>query len=83
MELTVNGHKVDTHLLCDKFTPFYNSGQRIIVKTPWGDTIRGYVGKTTGWIPSYLLLNNTRSLGSSELLNDEYEIIGTVDKYRF
>lgn len=82
METLINGHKLDTSELASKFTSFYESKQRIIVKTPYGETIRGYVGKTTGWRPSYILLNNTRSLGSSELLNNKYEIVGTVNKYR-
>ena len=78
----VNGHELDISNLARKFERYYKSGQRIIVVTPWGETMRGYVGKTTGWKPSYLLLNNTRSTGSSELLNDDYRIIGTLNKYR-
>lgn len=79
----IDGHKLDTSDLALKFSEYHETGQRIIVKTPYGETLRGYVGVTTGWKPSYLLLNNTRSLGSSELLNDQYEIIGTLNKYRY
>lgn len=82
MDTTINGHKLDESNLATKFKEFYESRQRVIVKTPWGETIRGYVGKTTGWRPSYLLVNNTRSLGSNELLTDKYEVVGTVNRYR-
>jgi hypothetical protein len=73
---------IDNSKLASKFTPFYRNRQRIIVKTPYGDTIRGYVGKTTGWKPLYLLILKSNSTGSSEVLSDDYEIVGTVNKYR-
>lgn len=82
MDEMVNGHKYDPSNLTNKFYDYYNTGQRIIVKTPYGEILRGYVGKTTGWRPSYLLLARSNSIGSSELLDDRYEIIGTVNKWR-
>lgn len=75
------GAKFDASMLPAKFVPFYESGQRIIVKTPWGETMRGYVGITTGWRPAFLLLSRCNVYGSSTLLTDEYEIVGTVNKF--
>lgn len=72
----------DASELPDKFIPYFESGQRIIVKSPWGETERGYVGITTGWKPSFLLLKTKRSLGSDTLLNERYQIIGTVNRYK-
>jgi hypothetical protein len=82
MEKLINGHKLDTTDLAPQFEPYYVSGQRIIVQKPYDEVLRGYVGKTTGWRPSYLLMATTRSIGSSELLNHNDQIIGTVDKWR-
>lgn len=51
--------------------PFYESGERVeITWTPeyGGGTVRGYVGRTTGWTPCYLLLLRRNSRGSSTLL---------------
>ncbi len=82
MEAIINEHVLDNSNLADKFTKYYETRQRIVVKTPYGEITRGYVGKTTGWKPSYLLLARANSHGSSELLNDKYELIGTVNRYR-
>jgi hypothetical protein len=82
MEKLIDGHKLDTTDLAPQFERYYQSGQRIIVQMSYGDVIRGYVGKTTGWRPSYLLLATTRSIGSSELLKHNDQIVGTVEKWR-
>jgi hypothetical protein len=68
--------------LSKQFIPYFESGQRIIVKTSYGETKRGYVGVTTGWKPCFLLMNNTRSMGSSDTLSDKDEIVGAVKKWR-
>jgi hypothetical protein len=68
--------------LSKQFIPYFCSGQRIIVKTRYGETKRGYVGVTTGWKPCFLLMHNTRAIGSSTLLMDGDQIIGTVKKWR-
>lgn len=73
---------IDKSNLPNKFAHYHENGQRIEVKTPYGETIRGYVGKTTGWKPSYILLARSNSMGSSELLNSEYEITKTINRYR-
>lgn len=75
-------HAYDPSDLAEKFAPFHESGQRIEVKTPYGETLRGYVGKTTGWKPCYLLLARSNSHGSSELLDDRYEIVQKINKWR-
>jgi hypothetical protein len=74
--------KLDRSDLATKFERFYKSRQRIIVRNPWGEVQRGYVGRTSGWKPSYMLLARANSRGSSDLLDDRWEIIGTVDRYR-
>lgn len=73
---------IDTSNLSVQFEPYYHSNQRIEVLTPYGDTIRGYVGKTTGWKPCYLLLAKSNSISSSELLTDNYKIIKLINRYR-
>lgn len=77
-----HGDKFSVVELSGQFIPYYNSGQRIIVKNKWGDITRGYVGVTTGWKPSFLLMLRSNSMGSSILLSDNDTIIGTVNKYR-
>lgn len=76
-------HALDTSALAAKFDQYYRSRQRIEVATPYGEKLRGYVGKTTGWRPSYLLLARSDSISSSDLLDDRYEITGTINRYRF
>jgi hypothetical protein len=76
------GAKFNPCNLAPQFIPYFENRQRVIVKNHYGETKRGYIGITTGWQPCFLLLNNTRSIGSSETLSDKDEIIGTVNKYR-
>ena len=73
---------IDRSELAPQFAHYHQTGQRIIVKTRHGETLRGYVGRTTGWKPVYLLMNNTRSMGSSNTLTADDQIIGTLNKYR-
>jgi hypothetical protein len=75
------GKQFSTSELAPQFIPYFESGQRIIVKTHYGETLRGYVGITTGWRPCFLLMNNTRSVGSSNCLAASDEIVGTVNKF--
>jgi len=76
------GAKFNSCDLAPQFIRYYENRQRVIVKTHYGETIRGYVGITTGWKPCFILLKNVRSIGSSETLSDKDEIVGTVNKYR-
>jgi hypothetical protein len=64
----------DNSGLDNRFDEAYRTGERIEVVYQWGETTekkRGYVGITTGWKPVYILLNNTRSMGSSDILNSD------------
>lgn len=70
-----SGHYFDISDLCPKFISHFGENYRIKVVDKWGEIHTGYVGITTGWKPSFLLVYNSRSLGSSILLNDDYEII--------
>lgn len=66
--------QMDRSELDTRFDAPYRTGERIEVKYQWGETTetkRGYVGRTTGWRPVYILLNNSRSMGSSDLLNSD------------
>lgn len=68
------GNDFDTSDLSTKFIPYFNSGERIRVSID-NETHDGYVGVTTGRKPSFLLVFNSRSRGSSILLNDDYRIV--------
>lgn len=75
------GDKFNDGNLSQQFVPYFETGKRIIVKTKW-EILRGYVGVTTGWKPSFILLLRSNSISSSILLSDDDTIIGTVNKYR-
>ena|SRR5437773_1491312 len=59
------GKRFDTEDLDRRFLPYFESGQRIKVRFPWGEDITGTVGVTTGWKPCFLLIRTARSLGSA------------------
>ena len=82
MTQIINGHELDTSGLAPQFEQYYQSKQRIEVQFAYGENVRGYVGKTTGWKPSYLLLLKSNSSGSSYLLGHGDKIIATFNKYR-
>lgn len=73
---------IDLSDLAAMFKPYYISRQRIEVLTPYGETMRGYVGRTTGRKPSYILLARSNSMGSSELLDNRHTITKVINKYR-
>jgi hypothetical protein len=77
------GKKFNSKDLAKKFVPYFESGQRIEIKTEYGEIKRGYVGVTTGWRPAFLLISRSNSLGSSELLSNKTEILKSINKYRF
>jgi len=74
------GDKFDPSDLAEKFVHFFDYGQRIEVKTPYGEVERGRVGVTTGWKPSFLLVHRRSDHGSSTLLSDKYEVTRIVSK---
>ena len=76
------GDRFDTSGLAPQFVPYYNSGQRIVIDLGFDEPSRGYVGVTTGWRPSFLLLNNTRSVSSPYLLSVNDHVLAGLDRYR-
>ncbi|MFA5136938.1 MAG: hypothetical protein WC489_06155 [Patescibacteria group bacterium] len=69
------GSKFSQKGLAKKFIPFYENQQRIKVQTPWGETLTGTVGVTTGWEPVFLLMRRKNAVGSSEILTNRHEIV--------
>lgn len=65
------GSAFDKSDLFERWIPAFNSGERIRVLFPWGDVKTGTVGVTAGRKPVFLLMNNRRSIGSSDILNAE------------
>jgi len=80
--MNMNTHELDTSDLAPQFDEFYKSGQRIEVEIDGEMIKRGYVGKTTGWRPSYLLLNNTRSTSSEDLLGHGDRVLKRLNRWR-
>lgn len=77
-----HGDKFTTAALPAKFIPFYESGQRIEVTRTYANgekyTRRGTVGITTGWQPAFLLMRTTRSMGSSDLLDAQDNVVKVI-----
>lgn len=72
------GEKFDPSDLSPKFIPYFESGQRIEVNLHAEGIKRGYVGVTTGWKPSFLLVARRGCAGSSILLTSEDQIIKVI-----
>lgn len=62
-------NRFDSSKLFERWIPAYNSGERIRVMFPGGETKTGTVGVTYGWVPVFLLIRNSRSVGSSDVLD--------------
>lgn len=75
-KLREHGDKFSMADLDMRFVPYYESGERIKVKSKYGDVITGTVGVTTGWRPVFLLIRRRNSFGSSDTLGPYDEIIG-------
>ena len=78
----------DNSDLDKRFTPYYESGQRVEVIWKEGfEDFSGYgcrtkghkarfrVGKSTGWKPIYLMILSKRSLGGAAILSCAIETI--------
>jgi hypothetical protein len=65
----------DPRDLAAPFVPYYDSGQRIKVRFPWGEVRTGTVGVTGGWRPVFLLMGRKTDRGSSLILEDDVKII--------
>lgn len=71
------GERFDVSKLAPQFVPYYESGQRIEVRSSWG-TRRGRVGVTTGWRPAFLLMARRNCIGSSDVLNARDVVVRVV-----
>jgi len=69
-----HGKKFSTADLCDKFVPYFESGERITVEV-YGMVKRGTVSVTSGWKPTFLLMLRRTSRWSSWLLKDDVPIL--------
>lgn len=69
------GSQFNTSSVAQKFVGYYNSRERIRVQFPGHSTMDGYVGVTTGYTPVFILVYNRRSLGSSIVLDDEFNLV--------
>lgn len=84
------GEKFDSSELFVQFRHFYNTGDRIKIRVQWvndGKTYAyekfGTIGVTTGWKPCFMLMHNTRSMGSSDLLNRDVQIVAVKSGSRY
>jgi hypothetical protein len=68
-----------------QFVPYFGTRQRIKVSRGYGDgephVRTGHVSRTTGWRPSFLLMHRSNSIGSSDLLCPEDQIIAVQNKH--
>lgn len=63
------GERFNDSELAPGFVRYFNTGERIRVRTSYGAVITGTVGVTTGWRPCFLLMPRSDSRGSSETLS--------------
>lgn len=75
-----HGDKVSMANLDMRFVQFYESGDRIKVKSPIFGEQTGTVGMTTGWKPAFLLMKRSDSVSSPILLGPGDKIIAV--KYK-
>jgi hypothetical protein len=66
-------------LLAPQFIPYFNSQQRIRVKFQYGLVLTGRVGVTSGWVPVFLLMRTSRSIGSEWTLSASDVILAVHD----
>ena len=74
-----HGDKFSEQDLDQRFRPFYDSQQRIqvqYVKTINDPKHYGTVGISSGWKPTFILMNNVRARSSSVTLNRNIDITG-------
>ncbi len=62
------GEQFDASALAPQFIRYFNSGERVRVEIRNDGERAGTIGVTTGWRPAFLLMHNTRSTGSSDVL---------------
>lgn len=74
------GNKFNPSNLALHLCKYYESQERIEVKTPYGETKRGRIGITTGWNPTFLLMARKNACSSSEILTRGTVIIKVISK---
>lgn len=77
------GKKLQMGLLEKKFVPYFNSHRRIKVRFRCGSVKTGLVGASTGWMPVFLLMLRSDSLGSSWILSEKDQIIAVKEGKRY
>ena len=72
-----DGSKFDLTDLNPNFVNAFNKGEthRVKVQFPSGEVIWGFVGVTTGWKPSFLLMRRIGQHGSTLLLGENCKAI--------
>lgn len=75
-----HGTRFSADGLAMKFRPYMR--QRIEVRFSCGTVKRGFVGGTTGWQPSLMLVLKRNSSGSSWLLSDKDELLRMFNDWR-
>lgn len=80
-KIEMYGHDFKVDALASKFVAHFNAGptRRVKVRFPSGETIWGYVGITTGWVPCFLLMRRRGQIGSAVVLSEQDEIVGQKD----
>lgn len=87
-EYHYTGHRMDYSEIDTRFEPYYDNGQRVEVEwkaeyedfTGYGCRTEGrrarfYVGKSTGWRPVFIMLQNINSRGGVEIPSNAVESI--------
>ena len=62
--------------------PHFDSQERVVITTKEGQQVRGYIGRSTGWMPVYLLLKRRDSIGGSPISVDDIGSIRGLGVYR-
>jgi len=58
-----------------EFVDAFNSGERVTVQFGYGETKRGTIGITSGWMPCFLLMLRRDSIGSTYTISTERDHI--------
>ena len=70
-----HGDKFSESGLAQQFRRYYNSQERVKVHFEYGEELTGTIGMTTGWVPCFLLMRTSRSMGSPWTLGDKDRVI--------
>lgn len=69
------GSKFDASDLAPQFAPYYHDRSKRLVVQYGSETLSGWIGATTGWKPSFLLMRTSRSIGSPFVLSANDKIL--------